>query len=313
MNDKGLQENFKQFFNKISKRILSLILITEELLIILILFFSIYSFLKFEQKEKIYFTISFKYFKENPIIIIALLVFSYLILIFRSLALKNSFHRFNRNLNFLDALHTLSHIDFRRAISPIGIFSSIILLDHQKQFLSGAKIFLYNQLLITLTDWVFYFLILFIISKSPFFLILLTIPISLGLFLKPTKIDFKVFINFLLSEVFRLIVFYLAFVAFGITYNLKPVIYIYIAWDFSSAITPIFYGTGISELIASIVAYFNKIRFQDILLPLFVIRLIITYLPLTVLLILRRHPEEISELSKILKSKSDFKGQVDQQ
>jgi MFS family permease len=269
----------QNFWHKI-KTLWELIIILENIFIILILLASLYSLTLSKGIDNFYFVISFQKLKEEPWFLIILSFLSFFIFFLRVKVLQCSLNRFEENVNFKEALRLLLQIDIRRAFSPIGIISSISFFNKEKNPIKGIKPFIYNQFIFALGNWLFYLLILLFLWKNIFILLfLLSLLIIVIYFLQPK--DFIGLFFAITEEAPRLILFILIFYLFNINANFNQIVYIYIAWDFSSAITPVLFGAGISELIATIVSFFVGVPFQLTLLPLFVARIFIVYLPLT--------------------------------
>lgn len=265
------------------------VLILEEVLVIFILISFIYSLVSYQNNtDEIYFKISFQHLIEKPWYIFIFIALSFVILFFRSLILQGSFKKFRQYYSIFDSLKLLLQMDLRRAFSPIGLLSYISFFDPERNPIKGSKAFLYNQFLITIGDLTFYtiFFLFFWQSLIPI-LIFLIIFLPLFLFWQPKRLDIRNWLIASVAKTPKLVLFLLVFQAFGLSFSVRSLFYVFVAWDFSSAITPIFYGTGVSELIATIVAFFINIPFQSILVPIFVVRLFATYFPLILILLFR--------------------------
>lgn len=268
------------------KKLWQLILILEEILILLILASFIYGLVSFNKIENVYFAVSLRYLQENPWYLLIFLLLSLFLFVSRVFFFQGALKRFRQVCSWWQSFSRLLQVDLRRAVSPIGIISAIAFFDLEKNPVRGSRVFLYHQLMIFLSDFSFYLSLLFFLWRN-FWLFSFLILFWLVIFLlrRPSILDLQNWLFGLLVKLMRLLIVVAVFQAFGLKLTLKETSYLFIAWDFTSSITPIFYGTGISELTATIVAFFIGVPFQLILIPLFVVRILTTYLPLILLLL----------------------------
>ncbi|GIW66926.1 MAG: hypothetical protein KatS3mg095_0824 [Candidatus Parcubacteria bacterium] len=275
----------------LKNKILKVILILENLLISIILFYFITKNFQNFKSDFLYYLYIFDSFISKNLLSFSLsFVFLIGVLMSQIFLWKKIFDINFIKVNHLNSLYFFSLIHFKRLFSPLGPISPILNIneDFKKStiiyttyviFITlGSIIFFAIPILLLYPLLIFIFPVIFILSK----IIIKKIIGRLNL-----KDFFVLLFTSYLNEFFSYTVFIFSLKLFSININIFDSIFIYLIWVIISSLFPFLYGTGTSELLSIFLASYLGYNSALFALGIIYYRLIITYLPILLIILFK--------------------------
>jgi len=274
-------------------KILKNLLILENVLISLIVFYFLFKLEKFTYNLIFYLKNIIPVFIEN-IYLVILSLLSLLLMILLHIILWFDIFKINKEGKPLEEIVKIYFkIHTKRTFSPLGPVSPLLNID--SDFKKSLLIYFHYSAIIFLGSTLFF--LCFLLYRFPLFLIL-SLLFYIIIFLVLKEFFFKtlnfselmklIFISILL-EFISFISFICSVYIFKNNLDISTVLIGYLIWVLISTLSPFLYGTGASESLATLFIYYSGGDPSLFLISVLYYRILTTYLPIIGLLL----PENI--------------------